>query len=120
MNVQEYQQRLLELETRLSTRIARRREQAREQVVDSARDTADDSVADEGESEDFTEAELEATVLQQVRDALQRIEDGTFGRCVVDGEPIEPKRPEAVPWTPYCVKHRRLLEATFRLRTPSL
>ena len=120
MNVQEYQQRLLEIETRLSTRIARRREQAREQVVDSARDTADDSVADEGESEDFTEAELDATVLEQVRDALKRIDDGTFGRCAVDGGPIEAKRLEAVPWTPYCLKHQTLLEAASRPRTPTL
>src|SRR2546422_10134253 len=109
MNVQEYQQRLLELETRLSTRIARRREQAREQVVDSARDTADDSVADGGESEDFTEAELDATVLQQVRDALKRIDDGTFGRCAVDGGPIEPKRPEARPWPLYRPEHPTLV-----------
>ena len=120
MNARYYKQRLLGLEARLSTRAAHERAQAREQVADSPRDRGDDSVADEGESEDLTEAELEATVLQQVRDALQRIEDGTFGRCVVDGEPIEPKRLEAVPWTPYCVKHQKLLEATSRLRTPSL
>jgi DnaK suppressor protein len=121
MNVQEYKQRLLDLERRLSTRAAHEREQAREQVVDSPRDTADDSVTDEGQSEDFTEAELDATVLQQVREALQRIENGTFGRCVVDGEPIEPKRLEAIPWTPYCVKHQNQLEAaSSRPRTPSL
>src|SRR5882672_11241626 len=120
MNVQEYKQRLLELETRLSTRTVREREQAREQVIDTAADTGDTSVVDEGESEDFTEAELDATVLQQVRDALKRIDDGTFGRCVVDGEPIEPKRLEAVPWTPYCLKHQKLVEAASRPRTPTL
>jgi RNA polymerase-binding transcription factor len=120
VNTQHYKQRLLDLEGRLSTRIAYEREQAREQVIDGARDTADDSVADEGESEDFAEAELDATVLQQVRDALQRIEDGTFGRCVVDGEPIEPNRLDAVPWTPYCVKHEQLLEAASDSRMPSL
>ena len=114
MNVQEYKQRLVELEARLSTRIGRERDQAREQVVDSPRDSGDDSVADEGESEDFTEAELDATVLQQVRDALQRIEEGSFGRCVVDGEPIDPKRLDAVPWTPYCVKHQTLREGGSR------
>jgi DnaK suppressor protein len=79
-------------------------------VIDTAADTGDAGVADEGESEDFTEAELDATALQQIRDALQRIEDGTFGRCVVDGGPIEPTRLEAVPWTPFCLKHQTLLE----------
>jgi DnaK suppressor protein len=120
MNVDEYKQRLVELETRLSTRTTRWRQRAREQVLDSPGDIGDASVADERESEDFTEAELDATVLQQVRDALRRIDDGTFGRCVVDGRPIEPKRLEAVPWTPYCLKHQRLLEAASRPVTPTL
>ena len=123
MNVQEYKRRLLELETHLSARATRERERAREQMIDSAGDTGDAgdaSVADETVSEAFTEAELDATVLQQVRDALRRIDEGTFGRCVVDGGPIEPKRLEAVPWTPYCLKHQQLLEAASQARTPTL
>jgi DnaK suppressor protein len=120
MNVPEFKRRLLELENRLSDRIAHRHEAAREQLLDSPGDMGDASVADEGESENFTEAELDATVLQQVRDALRRIEEGTFGRCVVDGAPIEPKRLEAVPWTPHCLKHQKLLEAASRPRTPTL
>jgi|SRR5262249_17052506 len=120
MNVQDYKRRLLELERQLSTRATRERQGAREQVLDSAGDTGDASLADEIESEEFTRAELDATVLQQVRDALKRIDDGTFGRCVVDGGPIEPKRLEAVPWTPYCLKHLKLLEAASRPATPTL
>lgn len=105
MTIQHYKQRLLDLEKRLSRHISDEREQALEQVLDSPHDAADDSVAEEDESMDFAVAELDTTVLEQIREALRRIEDGTFGRCVVDGEPIEPKRLEAVPWTPYCVKH---------------
>jgi RNA polymerase-binding transcription factor len=119
MNLVDYKQRLLELEKQLSIRTARGRQQARDQVTDSVGDTGDASVTDESESEDFTEAELDAAVLQQVRDALQRIDAGSFGRCVVDGGPIAPKRLEAVPWTPYCLKHQKLLEAASRLRTPT-
>ena len=116
MNVQQYKRRLLDLEARLSGRTTRARENARAQAQDSPGDAGDASVADEGESEEFTEAELDATVLQQVRDALRRIDDGSFGRCVVDGAPIEEKRLEAVPWTPYCLKHQKLLEAASRPR----
>jgi hypothetical protein len=36
---------------------------------------------------------------------MRRVEDGTFGTCVVDGGRIEEQRVEAVPWTPYCLKH---------------
>jgi len=120
MNTEEYKRRLLKLEAQLSARTARERDLAREQVTDSPVDSGDASVADESESEDFTDAEHDATVLQQVRDALRRVEDGTFGRCVVDGGPIEPKRLEAVPWTPYCLKHQKLLEAASRPKTPTL
>jgi len=83
-------------------------------LIDTAADAGDASVADESESEDFTEAELDATVLQQVRDALRRIEEGTYGRCLIDGGPIETKRLDAIPWTPYCTRHQKLLEAESR------
>jgi DnaK suppressor protein len=120
MNVQDYKRRLVDLEKSLSNRTAWEHKAGREQRLDLPADAGDASVSDEGESEDFTEAELDATVLRQVKEALQRIDEGTFGRCVVDGAPIEEKRLEAVPWTPYCVKHQRLLEAASRPRTPTL
>jgi len=120
MNVEDYKNRLVALERRLAARAVRGQEAAREQVPDSPGDAGDASVAEEGESQAFTEAELDVTVLQQVRDALRRIADGTFGRCVVDGEPIEEKRLDAVPWTPHCLKHQARLEAESPPRTPTL
>jgi DnaK suppressor protein len=112
MDMNDYKQRLLELEGRLSSRLRRDLASGREQLVDTAADVGDASVADESESEDFTEAELDTTTLQQVQAALRRIENGTFGQCLVDGGPIEPKRLDAVPWASYCVRHQKLLEDT--------
>src|SRR5262245_20013983 len=120
MNVDQIKRRLSDLESTLSARVSSQRKAARAQVLDSPADAGDASLADESESEDFTEAELDATTLQQVRDALRRIDDGTFGKCVVDGEPIDAKRLEASPWTPYCFKHAQFLEATARPKTPTL
>jgi DnaK suppressor protein len=111
MNINRYKQRLIDVKTRLSSRKARDVKSGREQLIDTAADAGDASVADEAESEDFTQAELDATILQQVQDALQRIENGTYGQCLVDGGPIDPRRLEAVPWAPYCIRHQRLLEA---------
>jgi DnaK suppressor protein len=48
-------------------------------------------------SEEYTEAEQNSTVLQQVREALGRVADGTFGKCIVSGGPVEERRLEAVP-----------------------
>ena len=120
MNIQHYKQRLLDLEKTLSARIGRETEHGRAAFIDSAHDVGDASVADEVASEEFTEAEHNTDVLQQVRDALGRVEVGTFGTCIVDGGPIEEKRLEAAPWTPYCLKHAERLEAAASLKTPTL
>ena len=46
----------------------------------------------------------DATTLRQVRAALARIEDGTFGICLHCEEDISVKRLAAVPWAGYCIR----------------
>jgi DnaK suppressor protein len=45
----------------------------------------------------------ESNLLRNVRAALRRVDDGSFGVCVHCDEDISPKRVAAVPWTPYCI-----------------
>src|SRR3954468_19790626 len=45
----------------------------------------------------------ERQLLAQVTAALQRIVDGTFGKCMVCGKAIGKERLEVLPYTPYCV-----------------
>lgn len=111
MNIQHYQQRLLDLETTLSARIGRAVAEGRRGFIDSSHDVGDASVADEVAAEQFTEAEQDSVTLQQVRDALARVAAGTYGTCVVDGGPIEEQRLDAVPWAAYCLKHEQLRDA---------
>jgi RNA polymerase-binding transcription factor DksA len=85
--------------------------------VHDAGDASMDDVRKEGE---FAVADAEWATLGEVRDALQPIEDGTFGRCVVVGEPIAEERLRALPWTPVCAKHAQLRDADAVKRTPSL
>jgi DnaK suppressor protein len=42
-------------------------------------------------------------LLRNVRQALSRLDDGTWGICLRCGEDINPKRLNAVPWAPYCI-----------------
>src|SRR4029078_8461513 len=93
--------------------------------VESARESADDqpdavdqAVVDELRDEHLVLAETDTEVLAQIQAALERMENGTSGRCVVDSEPIEPARLEAVPWAPYCARHKRKAEARAGVRTP--
>jgi DnaK suppressor protein len=85
--------------------------------VETARGASDDQVdvgdlahVDELKEEYFTRADTDSAILAQVRAALERIDNGTYGKCVVDGGTIDAKRLESVPWMPYCLKlcHRLL------------
>ena len=49
---------------------------------------------------------------RQVLDALQRIDNDRYGRCLSCGQPIAPKRLEALPWVTFCI----LCQDEFRTR----
>ena len=120
MNTQKYRERLLELEKSLASKTERSVATGRAEFIDSAHDTADASVADEVASEQFSEAGQGAAALQEIRDALLRLDDGSYGKCIVDGKPIEEKRLDAVPWASRCLKHTEELEKDSGQKTPSL
>lgn len=46
----------------------------------------------------------ESILLRNVRAALARIADGGFGTCLHCEEEISPKRLNAVPWAPFCIR----------------
>ena len=46
----------------------------------------------------------ESGLLRNVRAALRRMDEGTFGVCLHCEEDISPKRLNAVPWTPFCIR----------------
>ena len=46
----------------------------------------------------------ESNLLRNVRSALRRIDEGSFGICIHCEEEISPKRLAAVPWAPYCIQ----------------
>jgi DnaK suppressor protein len=46
----------------------------------------------------------ESNLLRNVRGALARIADGSYGVCMHCEEDIKIKRLDAVPWTKYCIR----------------
>lgn len=46
----------------------------------------------------------EENILQQIKSALGRIEDGSFGQCVRCGTSIPPERLEIMPYTEMCIQ----------------
>lgn len=55
-------------------------------------------------------SERQQKYLEQIDEALERIEDGTYGICKVTGEPISIERLEEVPVAKYSVKGKEQLE----------
>ena len=52
----------------------------------------------------------EKKILTEIEDALDRIEDGTYGICQNDDVPIPKARLEAIPWARYCIACANLRE----------
>ena len=57
-----------------------------------------------------TLAEGERSTLREIDEALERIDEGTYGVCEMTGEPIPKARLEAQPWARYTVETARSLE----------
>jgi DnaK suppressor protein len=52
----------------------------------------------------------ESHLLRNVRGALQRMAEGSYGVCMHCEEPISPKRLEAVPWASFCIRCQEIAD----------
>jgi DnaK suppressor protein len=59
---------------------------------------------------DYTLEENSEHVLSSIDGALERIDDGTYGKCVNCGRPIAEERLAAIPWATQCIGCKRLEE----------
>ena len=69
--------------------------------------------------------DYESELAHETVDALQRVDEGTYGRCEDCGASITTSRLDVVPWTRYCKACQALLEQTSeeqakRRRGPSI
>jgi DnaK suppressor protein len=104
MNTERFRHRLLDKERELVAEMARLEGEARDSGEAEVRDSTDDATSSQSTSEALQEDALASQTLTQVRDALKRMDDGTYGRCIACGRQIEAARLEAVPWVAYCLE----------------
>ena len=91
---------LLEKQTELSGSLRKRDEIVIEEVSDTL-----DAVQLMGERElAIRILDRDSNTLRQIRRALSRIANGTYGVCLHCEEDILPKRMAAVPWAAFCIK----------------
>jgi DnaK suppressor protein len=44
-----------------------------------------------------------AALVRQLRSAMERLDDGSYGICLQCEEPISPKRLQVIPWAEFCI-----------------
>ena len=84
--------------------------EGRQSSTDDLQDAADHAVQSYQKELLFLQGTQGHSQLAQVRSALDRLEDGSFGECLHCGTVIGEKRLEAVPWTPYCIACQEKVE----------
>jgi DnaK suppressor protein len=62
----------------------------------------------------------ESHLLRNVRGALARMADGSYGTCLHCEEEISPKRLDAVPWAAYCIRCQEIADRSTEEGTESL
>src|SRR5215510_10000088 len=88
----------------------------------------DDGVEDSGEMSELdlnrsTALDLasrQTHPIEEINEALQRIEDGTYGQCVRCGKPLDEERLKAMPTAKYDAECQAAIEAAQQTETPTL
>lgn len=105
--LKQFKERLDELRSFLHTTI----EQSVTAVAEGIQPPGEhESLPAEGVEVELAVERTEAKLLNEVQAALDRLEQGTFGRCIQCGVPIPQERIDALPYTAYCVKCERIQE----------
>jgi DnaK suppressor protein len=113
MNSNELKKQLQEKEQQLLAGRAQGAEDTRKSRGAEIQDRSDQVASSEMKEGLFQENSYDWNILIEVREALQRIENGTFGKCAACGQQIESNRLNAIPWTSYCLDDQNQRDHTW-------
>ena len=108
--LKQYEARLTEQRNTLLGMVERTEDYGREADRDVSQDPADKASNSYTKELLFSQSTNERNTLKLIQEALDRIGDGEFGDCINCGEEIAPKRLDAIPWTPHCIRCQELVE----------
>jgi DnaK suppressor protein len=108
--------RLLEVEQQLGQNAQLSLQMSRDRASDTGRDSIDQSQSEGMLSTDLRLRDREKKLLNKIRAAMQRLEDGTLDECEDCGDPIGFKRLMARPVTTLCIECKESREEQERLQ----
>lgn len=105
-----YHDLLVERRASLLGVVGRNEDYGREADTEATQDPADKASNSYTKELLFSQSTNDRHILTEIEAALERLEDEEYGNCTNCGEPISPKRLEAIPWARYCIKCQDLHE----------
>jgi DnaK suppressor protein len=108
--LEKYRRLLQEKKTALLAELAKTKNAEEETTEESTQDIADKAVSSYTREFLYSLNDSERNTVQQIDQALARIEDGSYGFCQNCGNPMSEKRLIAIPWSRHCVDCQELEE----------
>jgi len=108
--VKYYETKLLEKRKALADMVGRAEQDGREADREGTQDPADKASNSYTKELLFSQSTNDRLTLMLVEEALERIEEGSYGYCLNCGQEVQPKRLEAIPWARYCITCQDLQE----------
>jgi DnaK suppressor protein len=105
-----FKERLLEERAKLLGVVGRNEDHGREADTEATQDPADKASNSYTKELLFSQSTNDRQILTLIDEALERIEDGEYGVCVISGKEIPLKRLEAVPWAKYTIDVQEQIE----------
>jgi DnaK suppressor protein len=107
--LEHFREKLKQKQHSLTAMVLRTEGYGREKEQD-IQDVADMAVESYTKEFLFGKSSVDRNILHMIREALNRIEDKSYGTCTNCENSIQPKRLEAVPWAQHCIECQALLE----------
>jgi DnaK suppressor protein len=104
MDLKHFERKLLDKQRESQAALAALQGEARDSGQADVKDSTDDATLGQGVSEVLEEGGLVSRTLERVEAALDRIKDGSYGKCLACGREISSARLEAIPWAEYCLE----------------
>lgn len=108
--IQKYKDQLIEQRERLVRQLNENQRQSFEFGAEDMPDPVDAAVQDRSQTILLSISESERDLIEQIDDAISRIESGDYGVCQNCEQDIAPARLNAVPYARYCINCQDKLE----------
>jgi DnaK suppressor protein len=108
--LEKYRRLLVDKKSGLVSELAKTKNAEEETTEESTQDIADKAVSSYTREFLYSLNDAERNTIQQIEQALSRIDDGTYGACLNCGSAMSEKRLSAISWSRHCVECQELAE----------